>query len=290
VDNKHFIKSLRWVETGLSTLNVNRAFNSIGSNIFIECGNDIEVVFPNMKKDVRKEWIIWVSDASWRISKNEQYIVGSGDDPKIIQTILQNLLGKRFQSLHILSQFLDAEFNFEDGYQLTTFFNLREEHQWLLFLPDKTEIVIDCSSKEKIKNVQELANQVTIKESHTKLDLPLQDTVVEAITYDKHDLPTFHCADNISIVLEICTWRLEKNNEYCVGYLDDNADEINTRFSELIGKKLIRIDVANSMMDARFQFQDHYTLKTFACCRSAPQWKICSKGTTIFSATIPLSD
>ena len=36
--------------------------------------------------------------------------------------VFKKLLGKRFRSLSFLSQFLDAEFNFENGYQITTFF------------------------------------------------------------------------------------------------------------------------------------------------------------------------
>lgn len=174
-----FFDSLEIISKNLVNQSVNRTNNSIGSNIFIRFGKDIEYIFPNGRKSSRKEWTIWVSHASWRLSKDEKYMAGSFDDPLIIQANIDKLLGKRFQSFHFLSQFLDMEFNFEDGYQLTTFFNWREENQWTIFLSNQTEIWVDCSNEEEIKKVQSLAEQCTIKESYKKLELPLQDLVIK---------------------------------------------------------------------------------------------------------------
>jgi hypothetical protein len=211
MNKESFLNSLKLVQTGLKNCEANRVFNSIGSNIFLQFGKNIEILLPNGKKNILKEWRIWIGNASWRITRNGKYIVGSGDNRSYIQSYLKNLLGKRFQSLRFLSQFLDAEFNFENGYQLTTFFNWKEKHQWLIFLPNQTEIVIDCSSNEFIKNIQVLANYVTIKEAYKSIELPFTEIIIKDIAYDSYnDLPFFHCENDISINLNFCTYRLEK--------------------------------------------------------------------------------
>lgn len=287
MDAKNFLHAYELINTNLVNEIMSRTFNSIGSNIFLEFGREQEVIFTNGRKSVQKEWALWVSYASWRITKNNKYFVGSGENLDInIQSHLEKLLGKRFQSFRIISQFLDAEFNFEDGYQLMTFFNWSNENQWTFFFPDRTTIEVDCSSPEAIKHVQDIAERVPIIETYKKIEFPKQDVVVIEITYDKRGLPTFHFGNETSINLENCTWRLEKNKNYLVGCLDD--DKINSSISELIGKKLKQIDVANSMMDARFQFEDQYVLKTFSCCRIANQWRICSKGSPIFHASVQI--
>lgn len=290
MDNECFLHACELVNANLVNLDVNRAFNSIGSNVFFEFGKGKEIVFKNGRKSIKKEWVIWISDASWRISKKGKYIVGSGDSPSLIQSNIQKLLGKRFQSLQVISQFLDVEFNFEDDYQITTFFNLPEENQWTLFLPDQTNIEVNCSNYEAIENVQDIAKHFRVIENLKKLEFPQQEVVLTGITYDKHGQPTFHFENETAINLENCTWRLEKDKNYLVGYLDDDQNKIDNEMCDLIGKKLKQIDVFNSLMDARLQFEDQYVLKTFTCYRAINQWKICSKNTPLFSAIIQMSN
>ncbi len=122
---------------------MDRTYNSIGSNIFFEFGEEKEYVFPNGKKSVQKEWCIWLSWTSWRITRHSRYITGSDESPEIsIQSFLDKLMGKQLQSLLFISQFLDIEINFQDGYKIDTFFNYSFENQWLIFLPNDFEIVI----------------------------------------------------------------------------------------------------------------------------------------------------
>lgn len=290
MNKRDFLKSLELIKLNLVNQDVKKVFNSIGSNIFFEFGKDIETSLLNGKKDLLKEWIIWIGNASWRITKQGRYIVGSGDNSQTISANIQQLMGKRFQFFQILSRFFDIDFTFEDGYQLTTFFNWVEENQWTVFLPDQTEISIDFSNKEVIKNIKEIADCLLIKENYKHLDLPIMDVVVRNINYDKADLPTIHLKNDIFISLEICTWRLEKDNEYCIGYLDENKEEVKNKLSKIIGKRIKRVDVANSMMDARFQFEDQYVLKTFSCCRTVSQWGVYSKKGALFHANIPIAD
>jgi hypothetical protein len=285
MNKQYFLKALNLVRSKLVKLKVNRAFNSIGSNIFFEFGKNKITVLPNGKHVAQKEWSIWVSDASWRINQNGKYVIGSNDRSQLIQENIQKLLGKRFQSFNVLSHFLDIEFNFEDGYQLTTFFNWKEDNQWTIFLPDQTDIRIDCASRGAIKNIQSLAKLVLIKNAFCEINLLLQDMIIKDIICDKCDLLVLQCKNDITIYLENYVWRLEKNNNYYIGYLDDNMNKPR-KLSEIIGNKIKKIEIANVMMDARFQIGDHYVLNTFTCSNTSNQWKICSKNTVLFSANI----
>ena len=123
-------------------------FNSIGSNIFLELGEDTEIRLKNGKKRQRKQWSIWLGNASWRITKNGKYLVGSVDARENIEQHLRNMLeknsayivgyldgdqqnlGVKFQELvgsrmiHVkYSPSKDATFTFDNQYVLTTFIN-----------------------------------------------------------------------------------------------------------------------------------------------------------------------
>ena len=207
MEDKDFLHIYSLINESLVHLVMDRTFNSIGSNVFFEFGKEKEVIHKNGKKQLKKEWSIWISLASWRISKNNRYIVGSGDSQKIIQSRIQTLLGKRFQSLLFLSQFLDAEFNFEDGYQITTFFNWMEEDQWTIFLPDDSNIGVDCSNQTALKNVQCTASHLCIRDHYVKLCTPIEGGVVHKITFNKKNLPVFHFKEKLLAKLRI--WRME---------------------------------------------------------------------------------
>lgn len=285
--SKNFFESLDFIKKNLVGQIVNETNNSIGSNIFIRFGKDVENILPNGSIYICKEWGIWISSLSWRLSKDDQYLIGTFDES--IQDYIERLMGKRFQSFEFLSQFLEIQFNFEDGYKLTTFFHKREENQWTIFLSNQTDIGIDCSTEEKIKEVQALAEHFEIKESFTELDVPL-DIAIKEITYNENDFPTFHCENEISVCLQYCSWRVEKNKDYFIGYWDRDKNEIKHKLSHLIGEKIRWIDIRNTMMDAAIQIGDEYVLKTFSCGYAENQWKIEEKDKTLFSAQIQLSD
>ena len=286
MENKKFLDAYELIKLKLEKLEVNHVFNSIGSNIFIELGKDIEIESKNGRKSSRKEWSIWVSNASWKISKNEKYIVGSGDPRETIQLHIKELLEKRFHSLKFKSRFLDAEFTFSGGYKLTTFFDRIAENQWTIFLPDQSDIGSDCTSYEAIKEVQAKAKHFSFIEDFKELDLLKEELYVGKITYDKNDEPTFCFGNTISLNFQNCTWRLEKDQEYIVGYLDGDRAHFNTKINKLIGKKLIQISIAPNLMEARFEFEDLYVLKTFTCAHTVKQWRLTLNSTSLFQAVI----
>ena len=288
MENKEFLHACKLINTDLIRLKMDRTFNSIGSNVFFEFGKEKKVEVIKGKKVIEKEWSIWLSHASWRITIGNKYVVGSGDFPKTIQSNIQSLLGKQFQSFRFLSQFLDIEFNFEDGYQITTFFNWMEENQWTIFLSDNSNIGVDCSSEEALKNVHNISKHFKIEEKYKKMDLLLKRPAVINIAFNKWNLPMFHFENGASIHLEACAWRLEKSGHYVIGCLDGDLKKIKSELVHLVGKKLKLIDIANPMMDARFQFEDGFILKTFSCCQTEEQWKIYEEKRLVFSAKIPL--
>ena len=99
MDCNQFLKACSLLNTGLVNQVMDRTYNSVGSNIFFEFGKLKEVSFPNGKKHLQKEWCIWLSWTSWRISRYNEYVVGSGENLEVnIQTYIERLLGKRFQS------------------------------------------------------------------------------------------------------------------------------------------------------------------------------------------------
>lgn len=261
---KFFLEAYELIKSDLTKLEINHVFNSIGSNVFFEFGEDQEITFKNGKKDIQKEWSIWAGNVSWKITKYKKYVVGSGDSREAIQLYIQELLGKRFLSLQFNSQFLDAEFSFTEGYCLTTFFDRLAEDQWTIFLPNQTTIGVDGCSYEEVKEIQDQAKDFSIVENYRELEFSQKGLCVSEIVYDENDQPTFLFMSK-EIRFQNCTWRLEKGQEYLIGYLDGDFDRVNKLMTKLIGKKLLRMSCASNLMDAKFEFEDQYVIKTFAC-------------------------
>lgn len=270
---------------------MDRTYNSVGSNIFFEFGKQQEIIFQNGKKRLRKEWSIWLSWTSWRISQHNKYVIGSGESPEVnIQIYLERLLGKRILSFRFLSQFLDLEINFEDGYQVTTFFNRIEENQWIIFLSNNTEIVIDCSSEKAIKSVQHLSKQIEIKNKYKKIDVSFLDTEVRELLFSEEGLSKIICTERFSIDLGLSAWRLEKNDQYQVGRKDyyfgtieGQSKELQDKLTDLIGKKIKRMSLDSLGMDTKLEFEDGYIFEIFTHSKVEP-WKIYNKNEIILHA------
>lgn len=248
METKNFSQSCEHINSHLAGLEASKAFNSIGSNILVEFG-------PT------QDWSIWLSDTTWRLTKDDTYIVGSADSQAKIKQSIEQILKKPFQSLHFLSSFLDLEINFGDGYQLTTFFNWQGEDLWSIFAPDQDEIGIDCSTKDEIKNTQLLAGQVHLVDKFVKTPSAFEGLSISDVSLDSASKVTLLFGNNNSIPLENCAWRLEKESDYLVGSSDRRKDK--EALKNLIGKKLIQIQTANSLMDNKLIFADDYILKTF---------------------------
>jgi len=295
VDHKKFLQICELLHTGLTNQVMDRTYNSVGSNIFFEFGKQKEIIFPNGKIRLQKEWCIWLSGTSWRISQHNKYVIGSGESHEIkIQPYLEKLLGKRLLSFSFSSQFLDIEINFEDGFQVTTFFNQIEENQWLIFLPNKTELIIDCSSAIAIESVQHLSKQIEIESRYKKIDRSFLNAEVEKVLFKENEISKLICSNGISIDLGSSAWRLEKSNQYCIGRKDyyfgstgEQVKEHKDKLLGLIGKKIKHMSLDSSGMDGRIGFEDNYILEIFTHSKT-DSWKICQNENVVLGANIKI--
>ena len=293
MDRNFFLNCLEIVDRELGKLEVDRAYNSIGSNIFFKFGRQIEEYLPNGRKILTSEWTIWLSWTSWRITHHNKYIIGSDENPEIsIQSFLDKFLGKKFQSLLFTSQFLDVELEFEGGYKINTFFNYATENQWLIFLPNDSEIVIDCSTKESIKSLQSLSKQINIHDRFTKVNLSILEEKVDEISYDEGRISKLTLSNDFLIDLGTAAWRLVKNDEYYLGRLDyyfgckeEREMELRNVISGLIGKILKYVSVDSTGIDVRLEFEDGYIFEIFAHSK-VESWKIYSKNEIILHAKV----
>ncbi len=265
MDGKHFLSAYEVITRNLVNLDVNRAFNSIGSNIFLEFGNEQEIVFRNGEKRIQKDWSIWISHASWRLTQEGVHIIGSGDSSIAIQPNIQQLMGKRFQNLKFISSFLEVQFNFDEGYQLTTFFNGLREDQWTVFLPNLTNISIDCPELGDLNHIQKLSEGLPIHEKEGKSVLLERGISLTKILYSQ-DEPILEFDHSILFNLGNSAWRIEQAETYVVGNLDDNHADLHL----LVGKNLKEIQTTRAMTDVQLHFEDDYILNIFSCSDVIP--------------------
>ena len=134
--------------------------------------------------------------------------------------------------------------------------------------------------------------EISIIESFKEINASITADELSEITFDHNEMPTFHFVTGESLCFKNCTWRLEKNKDYVIGYLDhlDDSERNKMMLSSLVGQKLKKIGIANAMYDAQFMFTDQYMLKTFSCCPKSTQWEIRSKERLLFSADIQIKE
>lgn len=299
---KKFLHACDSTKTKLVNVEMNNVFNSIGYSVTFEFGNIKEITKSKSGREfIWREWSLRIGNAVWRLSKEGKYIIGSEDPQELIQIGIEKLLGKRFQSLQFISQFLDVEFSFDDGYKLTTFFNWFCRDQWTLSLPDNNYMWVDCDNYKEIRKVLNIAKHLPITEKYQEVDFPYEGVKLTKIIFIEGERPKLQFGSKFSIDLKFCEWRLERDDMYLVGYRDLVTSNCNfknkiykkikfyTLMNELIGKTLEKVEV-NSFMEGRFQFEDQFVLKTFSCLRSIHQWRIYSKEVPSFYAKIPLAE
>lgn len=120
---------------------VSRAYQGIGSFLFIDFGKDIEVSIETkrgLKKHTRGEWELWVYMCFWEFKKGEMLVIHSESSRDEITSFLNQLVHKTLLSFEMLSEKYDAVLNFEGDIQLNLIANKDEENvdQWFLFTPD----------------------------------------------------------------------------------------------------------------------------------------------------------
>ncbi len=132
--------------------------------------------------------------------------------------------------------------------------------------------------------MQSIAKHFSFIDDFKELDFIKEELRIIKISYDKNNEPTFFFENILALNFQNCTWRLEKDQEYLVGFLDVNLKQVRTKLNVLIGKKLIRISVSARSKKAKFEFENQYILKTFRCVHTTHQWSFSSNSTVLFQA------
>jgi hypothetical protein len=265
---------------------VSKIYNSIGSNLFLRIGKKISIPF---KLEEREEWIIWIGDSAWRITRDDIYIVGSGDFRDNIKLGIDQLLDRKIHKLFFTSDFLDLQIEFEDGYRLSTFFNCAEDNQWTIFMPNGEDLTAEFSNFEEIQAVQIVAKEFAITQEYISLDPTIWQYTIENVFLNKAGALQIILSDNYCIDVFSATWRIESNGEFLLGYFHDETFNPDNIFQQFIGKQITQIGVrvSGSLMDAVFQIGTDLILRTFAFTRSVTQWELYK---TKYNADIYLCD
>lgn len=270
--NFHFFNENLPLEDG-----ARRAYISIGSNLFVKFGEEYDTPFPNGRPCKSSPWTIWLAGTSWRLSKKSNYIIGSSDPYDEMNENLKCLLGKKFITSRIISQFMDIQIDFEDGYQLTSFFNSISVDQWTLFASNENTIGVDNETKEEIQQIIELSKHFEIIELPQPISLPIDGKTFINFICDAYTL-TLNFENNVSLVLDNCKWRIEQNKDYCIGCIDNALDRVSETaekyLDQIIGKKLIHSSMVKPFADAKLEFEDGWVIKTFSSWKEEKQWCI----------------
>lgn len=267
---------------------VRKIYNSIGSNLFLKIGYYIEL--PG-SKERREEWVFWMNFNAWRITKNNAYIVGSGDDRDDIKIGIEQLLNRSVKGFHFTSDFLDLQIDFDGGYQLNSFLHCFEEDQWTIFMPNSEDLSLEVQSWGNLKIIQKIGKEFAVSQGYKPIETHLENPIIKTFDINEHNELRIVLGNDDILYLIYPIWRMELNHEFVLGCFHDeqtNAEEI---LSKLIGKEIRQISVANGFMDAQFLIGDDIVLRTFACIRSDHQWEIYNKDDEVlFGVDIELRD
>lgn len=277
-DVKCFIENFRFFNEKILAESVKRAYISVGSHLFINFGEEIESKFPNGQPCKDSQWTIWLGGSvGWRLSQKDKYITDSSDTYEEMNAKVQQLLGKKFLTSRILSQFMDIQFDFEDGYHLTCFLKTILRQQWVLFCSNDNTVGLESETKPQVQQIVGLSKHFDIVNPFQLINLPIDKKTVLGFSLEEASL-YLDFEDDLSLYLECCAWRIEKNGIYCIGSVDQFNHTINEDASkylkEIKGKKLLKSSVIQPFQDAKFEFENDYVIKTFSCYKNPTPWRI----------------
>lgn len=251
-DTDSFFHQLALIKKELPKENITKSFISVGSSFFINFGPSKEELLVNGRIYKRSEWAIGIENASWRLSKGNKYIVGSSDPFDQMDLSVKRLIKEKFISWEVISQFMDMQFNFSNGYQLTTFFNYYSEFQWTLFFPNEDSVSVNCGTQEELLQAISLSKKFNINDNYKAIELPNSLKKVTNLSFKKDLILSFE--NNVFLNLNNCIWRLEKDGLYQIGYMDqlDDKQKVVNQLNQLVDLKLLRATFTPSFFDAQF--------------------------------------
>ena len=290
---KKFIDTFQLFNKRVPNEPVRRSYNSVCSHWFIKFGDEIDDKLPNGRPYKKSPWTIWLgANVDWRLSQNGKFIVGSCQPYEQMNTEIKRLIGKKYLSCSIISQMMDIQLEFEEGYQITSFLNVLIRKQWTLFCQNGDTAGLEAETLEQVKQIQKLSSHFDIQNLFKEISLPINQKYLTHFSIEETDLH-LHFESDLTLCLNRCIWRIEKNKEYCIGSGEFSLDEhpdIHQYLDGIKGKKLVKSFINQPFKDAQFEFENGLIIKTFSCFKDPKQWSILKKDQDeVYSANIVLN-
>jgi len=105
---------------------------------------------------------------------------------------------------------MDIQFEFEDGYQLTSFLNVLIEEQWILFCSNGNTLGLNAETIDEVKEIQKLSDQFVIKNFFQDISLPIDQKKISSFSIKESAELYLNFEEKLSLHLNDCEWRLEK--------------------------------------------------------------------------------
>ena len=108
-----------------------------GSFVTLDFGEVVPAGGP-LGPEPRREWVLWVCFAAWRVERGGEVLGGSADERPAMDEAVGALRGRTVTSVEVFAPMLDTTVGFEGDVRLRLFPHGTEadsEH-WMLFTPD----------------------------------------------------------------------------------------------------------------------------------------------------------
>ena len=260
------------------------SINSIGSIILFDVPVSI-----NINED--PNYVI-IGNAAWRITKNDKFIVGSGDDREKIKCSLEDFIGLKITDFLYLDKYLNVQICLENGYAIETFFHWRSESQWELCMTSKNYgIDLNLLTTEEIDETCNSSPGFFVEQKFKEINIGADELIIEDIFISDYSRLNIHFEDRMCCQLEEVAWRIDSKKDnvlLCQCFEEPLREE--AVFNSMIGQKLHRIEVSENLMDARFFIGDDIVLHAFAGSAEKSLWVILKGDALIYEARNPLNN
>ena len=257
LEGNKLLDELKLMVDPLKEFPITSVFRSIGYNIFMDFG-------PIDASTEATERCLWIGNATWRLTKNDVFIIGSSNNTERIDANILQLMGTKLLSVEVLNQFMDIKVTFDNGLQLTTFFCWPVENQWVIFRPESV-LSIDFSSQEQRLSIPQSLKGVIFSSENWKKPSRFSNLVIRKIINLDNGILKIHFENNKRLILNRSCWRLEKNHFYVASTTIDDESDLEKELNPLLGKKVLSSFVSEDSFDVKLSIEDNYVLKTFKC-------------------------
>jgi hypothetical protein len=272
-----------------------------GSCLFLEFGQSQSPVPPETHP--RGEFGLWCDQFEWRIEQGGHVIAGSEDDRTAMDAGIRGINGKSLVSGGMSSSG-DSILMFSDDLILRTFvvtteedarWNFRDQQGGYSHIGPNRPSASEGQSRSKVARVETNAPQqfckflwnseiwrVAVNMQH-RFEHGYEPSDMDSIRLDFRNLlanpakkTKHHPIGSLEIDTNTCGLRLEQSGEI-VAACGDSSKKVLTQFKQLVGRKLLRVDIAPPSGETDFVSEDGLVLRCFpATSKAGDIWRISS--------------